>query len=115
MPIPKDLAIMIRGFRNGRCGWFPTNKTNVPVEPERNAPVNALTMNKITLKLGGKQYEFAYSKDFHLLHKREDDGTNFYPFRSTAYWTIVLADGKTTRTLRKSDVVGLIQKRLGIH
>ena len=67
-------------------------------------------MNKITLNIAGNEYEFTYSKDFRILKKREDGGTEFYPFTRFAYWTPCGRRGP----LKKSDVVLTIKHKLGI-
>ncbi len=64
-------------------------------------------MNRITLTICGNEYEFAYSKDFRFLKKREDGGTEFYPFRPTAYWTPLGGE-----SLTKKDVMALIKEAL---
>ena len=64
-------------------------------------------MKKITLIISRKRYEFVYSKDFHILKKREDGGIEFYPFNRFAYWN---PTGR--KTFRKADVVLMIKRKL---
>jgi len=66
-------------------------------------------MKSIILNIDGNEYEFSYSKDFRILKKREDNGTEFYRFSSTAEWC---PNGKII--LKKSDLILTIKRKLGI-
>ena len=66
-------------------------------------------MKTIDLNIAGEEYEFAYSKDFRILKKREDYGTEFYPFTATAEWCLPCG-----HILKKAELVKVIKHKLGL-